>query len=130
MTLLVFALSISIWIPCLGQSDSAEYKLSVKRQDSAIKFAESVKTLRDLFDVSIKEAAHFKSAFSTEKENRAKDARDYKIIIDGYAAIETSNRIEIATLNKKYRGQVRKSRFLFVLAIGGVGFGLYKTFIK
>lgn len=130
MTLLVFALCTSTWTHCLAQNDSVEYKMSKRQQDSAFRFSESVKTLRDSFYISMKESAHFKSQWTNEIEGRAKDKSDYKIIIDGYAAIETSNRIQIATLNKKYKGQVRKSRFLFVVAIGGVGYGLYKTFVK
>lgn len=119
-------LSIVIWTPCLGQNDTA-YKMSLRQQDSAIRFSEGVKTLVERYNFKVKESDTFKSLWRTEVENRAKDAADYKIIIDGYSAIETSNRIQIATLNRKYKGQVRKARLMLIISIGAVGYGIYQT---
>lgn len=101
--------------------------LTLSQVDSLIRLSEGLKTLRERFDVSIREAATFRSLWQSEKDNRAKDKADYTNIINGYAAIETSHRLEIAGLNKKYRGQVRKNRILFILFVAAGSFGVYQT---
>lgn len=115
-------MSIQSW----GQSDTT-YKLSIRQIDSLIRFSESVKTLRERFDLSIKESATFKSLWQSEKETREKDRADYKIIIDGYAAIVASDKDKLKLLERKYKAQVRKNRFMVIISIGALGFGLYQS---
>lgn len=125
MILLVSLLSFAISTPSWGQDST--YRLSPKQQDSLIRLSEGLKTLRELFDVSIKESETYKSLWQWEKDNRAKDKVDYQTIINGYVAIEQSNKNEIKVLTKKYKGQVRKSRFLFILVIAAGSFGVYQS---
>lgn len=113
---------------CLGQSDTTK-KLSIKQVDSLIRFSESVKTLRERFDLSIKEASTFKSLWQSEKESREKDKADYKLMIDGYSAIEASNGAQIRLLTRKYKSAVRLGRFYLVIAGAAVGFAAY-TLVK
>lgn len=113
-----------MWIPCLAQSDTTK-KLSIRQVDSLIRLSEGLKILRDRFDLSIKESATFKSLWQSEKETREKDKADYKIIIDGYAAIVASDKDKLKVLERKYKGQVRKNRFMFIISIAAVSFGVY-----
>lgn len=93
--------------------------MTIKQVDSAIRFAEKIKTLTERYDFCIKECSNFKTLWQSEKDARAKDKINYQEIIDGYAA-------NIELLQKKYIGQVRKNRMLFILSIGALGFGLYQ----
>lgn len=103
--------------------------MTIKQVDSAIRFAEKVKTLTDRYEFSLKESETFKNLWQSEKENRLKDKADYQLIIDGYSAISTSDKAQIKLLTKKYKGQVRKARFMFVVSIAAIGFGVY-SFLK
>lgn len=102
--------------------------MSIKQQDSAIKFAEGVKTLVERYNFKVQESDTFKSLWQSEKTARAEDKKNYTTIIEGFSAIETSHRIQIETLNKKYRGAVRLGRFYLVLATGAAAFGVYTLF--
>lgn len=104
--------------------------MTIKQVDSAIRFAEKVKTLTERYEFIVHESETFKNLWQSEKENRLKDKADYKIIVDGYQAIETSDKAQIKLITKKYKGQVRKARFMFIISIGAVGFGLYSYFLK
>lgn len=75
--------------------------MSVRQQDSAIKFAEGYKSLTERYNFKVKESETFKNLWESEKENRAKDKADFQSMINGYAAIETSQRIEIVGLKKE-----------------------------
>lgn len=125
LILLVSLLSIGISTPSWGQDST--YRMSVRQQDSLIRLSEGLKTLRELFNASIKDADTYKTLWQSEKDNRAKDKADQKIIIDGYAAIDQGLRNEITALNKKYKGQVRKNRVLFILFVAASSFGIYQT---
>lgn len=103
--------------------------MTLKQVDSAIRFAEKVKTLTERYEFIVHESQTFNNLWQSEKDNRIKDKADYKIIIDGYQAIETSDKAQIKLLTKKYKGQVRKARFMFVVSIAAVGFGVY-SFLK
>ena len=92
-----------------------------------IRFSESVKTLRERFDVSIKEAATFKSLWQIEKETRQKDKEDYNRIIEGFSAIETSQRIEIEGLKKQVRKATVGKRVWQVIAAVVGGFAIYQS---
>lgn len=111
-----------------GQNRDTVYNLSIRQVDSLIRFSEKVKSLTERYDFVVQETSTFKSLWQSEKTARAEDKKNYNTIIEGFSAIETSHRIQIETLNKKYKGAVRLGRFYLVIAVAGVGFGIYKTF--
>ena len=125
LILLVSLLSFIISTPCWGQDST--YRLSPKQQDSLIRLSEGLKTLRELFNVSIKEVDTYKALWQWEKDNRAKDKTDYQVIIDGYVAIDQSNKNEITALKKQVRKATRGKRLWQVLTGIAVGFAVYST---
>lgn len=69
------------------------------------------------------------------------NVRNYKLMVESYektnkqyeemmrnaAMIADLRKADLADMTKKYKGQVRKNRFLFVVAVAAGAFGVYQT---
>lgn len=115
-------------IPCLV-SDTTK-PLSLTQVDSLIRLSEKFKSLSERYDFAVQERAGFKFLWESEKEARQKDKKNNQGIIDGYAAIETTNRIEIAGLKKDVRKATVGKRVWQVIAAIIAAFAAYQTFLK
>lgn len=101
--------------------------LTLSQVDSLIKLSEGLKTLRERFNVSIKEAATYRTLWESEKDARAKDKADYAIIIDGYAAIDQQLRNDLAAMTRRVKKETRLKRLWQVVAVAAGAFGIYQS---
>jgi hypothetical protein len=95
----------------LGRLDEARVRI--------VLLEENIKTYQEVID------AH--KAIINNMKNTAKADRE---ILVNTQALSTMYQNDLKIMTRKYKGQVRKARFMFVLSIGAVGFGLYQTFLK
>lgn len=95
----------------MGRLDEARSRI--------ILLEDNIKTYQEIID------AH-KAIISTMKNSAQLDRE----IIASNQAITDMYKSDVKVLTRKYKGQVRKARFMFVISITAVGFGLYQTFLK
>jgi hypothetical protein len=95
--------------------------------DSLIKFSEYTKTLRDKNEDLAKQLGVITYLWEQEQKRREKDSISVMRIMGGYETSQKNLTNAYGTLNKKYKGQVRKNRTLFLALVASLGYAFIKT---
>jgi hypothetical protein len=123
--LLVSQQSLGTSIP-YSVSDTTK-PLTVTQVDSLIKFSEYTKTLRDKNEDLAKQLGVITYLWEQEQKRREKDSISVMRIMGGYETSQKNLTNAYGTLEKKYKGQVRKNRTLFLALVASLGYAFIKT---
>jgi hypothetical protein len=112
-------------IPC-SVGDTTK-PLTVTQVDSLIKFSEYTKSLRDKNEDLAKQLGVITYLWQQDQKRREQDSVSVMRMMGGFEAQQTTQINAYNSLNKKYKGQVRKNRALFLALVASLIYTVTKT---